>query len=82
VAATTKITARRGSGRPPPAAAGRATSRRPAGRSGRCLRAAREIAEQLYITLRTVETHLTHVFRKLQITTRAQLADSMTKAGT
>jgi len=42
----------------------------------------REIAEQLYITLRTVETHLTHAFQKLQITTRAQLADSMTRAGT
>jgi DNA-binding NarL/FixJ family response regulator len=42
----------------------------------------REIAEQLYITLRTVETHLTHAFQKLQITTRAQLADSMTTAGT
>jgi DNA-binding CsgD family transcriptional regulator len=40
----------------------------------------REIAEQLYITLRTVETHLTHAFRKLQITTRAQLADSMITA--
>src|SRR5215831_2947165 len=42
----------------------------------------REIAERLYITLRTVETHLTHAFQKLQITTRAQLADSMTPAGT
>jgi DNA-binding CsgD family transcriptional regulator len=42
----------------------------------------REIAEQLYITQRTVETHLTHVFQKLQIITRAQLADSMTRAGT
>ena len=42
----------------------------------------REIAEQLYITLRTVETHLTPAFRKLQITTRAQLADSMTTART
>jgi len=42
----------------------------------------REIAEQLYITLRTVETHLTHAFQKLQITARAQLADSMTTAGT
>jgi DNA-binding NarL/FixJ family response regulator len=41
----------------------------------------REIAEQLYITLRTVETHLTHAFQKLQITTRAQLADSMTTPG-
>jgi DNA-binding CsgD family transcriptional regulator len=37
----------------------------------------REIAEQLYITLRTVEHHLTHAFQKLQIATRAQLADRM-----
>jgi len=37
----------------------------------------REIAEQLYITLRTVETHLTHAFQKLQITTRTDLASQM-----
>jgi DNA-binding NarL/FixJ family response regulator len=37
----------------------------------------RQIAEQLYITLRTVETHLTHAFQKLQITTRTELADRM-----
>jgi DNA-binding CsgD family transcriptional regulator len=37
----------------------------------------RDIAEQLYITLRTVETHLTHVFRKLDITTRSQLPTAM-----
>lgn len=42
----------------------------------------REIAEQLYITQRTVETHLTHVFQKLQVTTRLQLAGSMTGAET
>jgi len=41
-----------------------------------------EIAEQLYITLRTVETHLTHAFQKLQITGRGQLADSMPTTGT
>ena len=41
-----------------------------------------EIAEQLYITLRTVETHLTHAFQKLQITGRGQLADSMSSTGT
>jgi DNA-binding CsgD family transcriptional regulator len=34
----------------------------------------REIAEQLYVTRRTVETHLTHVFQKLGCDARAQLA--------
>jgi DNA-binding CsgD family transcriptional regulator len=34
----------------------------------------REIAQQLYVTQRTVETHLTHAFQKLDITTRTQLA--------
>jgi DNA-binding CsgD family transcriptional regulator len=33
----------------------------------------REIAEQLYITRRTVETHLTHAFNKLNISARADL---------
>jgi DNA-binding CsgD family transcriptional regulator len=42
----------------------------------------REIAEQLYITLRTVETHLTHAFQKLQITRRAQLAANLPTDGT
>jgi DNA-binding NarL/FixJ family response regulator len=37
----------------------------------------RAIAERLYVTQRTVETHLTHVFAKLQITTRADLARAM-----
>ena len=41
-----------------------------------------EIAEQLYITLRTVETHLTHAFQKLQITWRGQLANGMATAET
>jgi DNA-binding CsgD family transcriptional regulator len=34
----------------------------------------REIAQQLYVTRRTVETHLTHVFQKLGLTTRGELA--------
>jgi DNA-binding CsgD family transcriptional regulator len=34
----------------------------------------REIAERLYVTRRTVETHLTHVFQKLDITSRSELA--------
>ncbi|WP_433375703.1 ATP-binding protein [Actinoplanes sp. CA-142083] len=33
----------------------------------------REIAQQLYVTRRTVETHLTHVFQKLGCDARAQL---------
>jgi DNA-binding CsgD family transcriptional regulator len=33
----------------------------------------REIAQQLFVTRRTVETHLTHVFQKLGLTTRAEL---------
>jgi DNA-binding CsgD family transcriptional regulator len=32
-----------------------------------------QIAQQLYITRRTVETHLTHVFQKLDISTRGEL---------
>ena len=34
----------------------------------------REIAQRLYVTQRTVETHLTHAFQKLDITSRAELA--------
>jgi DNA-binding NarL/FixJ family response regulator len=37
----------------------------------------REIADQLYVTRRTVETHLTHIFQKLSVTNRAQLATSL-----
>jgi DNA-binding NarL/FixJ family response regulator len=33
----------------------------------------RAIAERLYVTQRTVETHLTHAFQKLDIATRAEL---------
>ncbi len=32
-----------------------------------------QIAQQLYVTRRTVETHLTHVFQKLNLSTRADL---------
>lgn len=32
-----------------------------------------QIAERLYVTRRTVETHLTHVFRKLRLETRQEL---------
>lgn len=33
----------------------------------------REIAERLFVTERTVETHLRHVFQKLDISSRLEL---------
>jgi DNA-binding CsgD family transcriptional regulator len=42
----------------------------------------REIAQALFITLRTVETHLTHVYRKLDITTRQQLPSALANGTT
>lgn len=42
----------------------------------------REIAQQLFVTRRTVETHLTHTFQKLGVTTRAELAQVMAAATT
>lgn len=37
----------------------------------------REIAQRLYVTRRTVETHLTHVFQKLNVGTRAELPTAL-----
>ena len=37
----------------------------------------REIAQALFVTLRTVETHLTHVYSKLGISSREELAEAM-----
>ena len=37
----------------------------------------RAIAERLYVTQRTVETHLTHAFQKLNINSRAELAAAL-----
>jgi DNA-binding CsgD family transcriptional regulator len=42
----------------------------------------REIAEQLYITQRTVETHLTHAFQKLDIGSRTELAAALSAQDT
>ena len=40
----------------------------------------REIAQALFVTSRTVETHLTHVYRKLSIQRREQLAEALARA--
>jgi DNA-binding NarL/FixJ family response regulator len=37
----------------------------------------REIAQQLYLSHRTVESHLYRVFPKLGVTSRAQLLDAL-----
>jgi DNA-binding CsgD family transcriptional regulator len=37
----------------------------------------RNIAQQLFVTLPTVETHLRHVFQKLDLTSRAEIADAL-----
>ncbi len=38
----------------------------------------REIAERLFVTTRTIETHLTHIYEKLSIAGRRQLAGALT----
>jgi DNA-binding CsgD family transcriptional regulator len=40
----------------------------------------REIAQELFVTLRTVEMHLTHAFRKLDVSSRTQLAGAFDEA--
>jgi DNA-binding CsgD family transcriptional regulator len=42
-------------------------------------RTTREIAEQLYISRNTVETHLKHIYRKLGVASRIQLAAAATR---
>jgi DNA-binding CsgD family transcriptional regulator len=41
----------------------------------------RQIAEQLFVSPRTVDAHLTHIFRKLDIGSRAKLAALMAEIG-
>ena len=41
----------------------------------------RAIAERLYVTQRTVETHLTHAFQKLDIRSRAELGSALEPQG-
>ena len=38
-----------------------------------------QIGERLYVSRRTVQTHLAHVFAKLDLTSRAQLAAEVTR---
>ena len=38
----------------------------------------REIAQALFITTKTAKGHLSHVYRKLEITRRGQLANALT----
>jgi DNA-binding CsgD family transcriptional regulator len=40
-----------------------------------------QIGDRLYVSRRTVQTHLAHVFTKLDITSRAQLAAAVTQHG-
>ena len=37
----------------------------------------REIAQTLFVSLRTVETHLTHAYQKLEIGSRSELAGAL-----
>jgi len=37
----------------------------------------REIAQELFVTIRTVEMHLTHGYQKLEISSRAELPDAL-----
>ena len=39
----------------------------------------REVAEKLYLSPHTVDSHLRHIFRKLDITSRVQLARLMSQ---
>jgi len=36
-----------------------------------------EVAQALFVSLRTIETHLTHICRKLSITNRQQLQKAL-----
>lgn len=42
-------------------------------------RSNREIAQALFVTSKTVETHLSHAYRKLDITSRTQIASALTR---
>jgi DNA-binding NarL/FixJ family response regulator len=37
----------------------------------------KEIAQALFVTIKTVEVHLSHAYRKLEIASRAQLREAL-----
>jgi DNA-binding CsgD family transcriptional regulator len=39
----------------------------------------REIAQALFLTVKTVESHLSHAYRKLDITGRSQLPEALAR---
>jgi DNA-binding NarL/FixJ family response regulator len=41
----------------------------------------KEIAEELSISIKTVENHLTKIFRQLELSSRAQLATLVERSG-
>ena len=41
----------------------------------------KELAQALFVTVKAVEVHLSSVYRKLQISSRAQLAQALAGAG-
>jgi DNA-binding CsgD family transcriptional regulator len=40
----------------------------------------REIAEQLFVTIKTIETHLAAAYRKLEVSRREQLAEALSES--
>jgi DNA-binding CsgD family transcriptional regulator len=41
----------------------------------------KEVAQTLFVTIKTVEVHLSHAYRKLEISSRAQLQDALLTTG-
>jgi DNA-binding CsgD family transcriptional regulator len=41
----------------------------------------RQIAQDLYVTVKSVETHLSHAYRKLDISSRSQLGEALGRDG-
>ncbi len=40
----------------------------------------KDVAQELFVTVKTVETHLAHAYQKLGITKRAELADALSSS--